>query len=174
MSRMSNAFRANIDSIEAAMQGLGLTVEDLSDSENMTLLAQTMDEGAALLGLPQIESVEDTVTGLLNGDDFSGKPQEIPELPGSGAVPGAGNDDDSDSDTEVKTKIVNSGGVTYLETEKTSSNGTTITSRTLIGSMSNTSAMRGGASAFGGMPTIRSFSGASGIDNFSTIKFLKA
>ncbi|MBQ7578467.1 MAG: hypothetical protein IJT21_09400 [Synergistaceae bacterium] len=170
MSRVSNAFRANIDSIQAAMSGLGLTVEDLSDSENLTLLGETLNEGAEALGLPQIENVDNEVAKLLGKDD---KKPEMPDLPGGSHNEPVKKENES-GETEVNTKIVNSGRVSYLETEKTSANGVTTTTRTMIGSMGKTSTMRGGVSAFGGMPTTKTFSGTSGISDLNRINFIKA
>ena len=66
MSQMSDTFRANEDSIRAAMEELGLSEEDLSSAENMALLANAMNEGAAKLGVPQIEDVDAAVERLMN------------------------------------------------------------------------------------------------------------
>ena len=170
MSRVSNAFRANIDSIQAAMSGLGLTVEDLSDSENLTLLGETLNEGAEALGLPQIDSVDDEVAKLLGKGES--QPPEMPDLPGGSHHEPIKQENES-GETEVNTKIISSGGVSYLETEKTSANGVTTTTRTMIGSMAKTSSMRGGVSAFGGVPTTKTFSGTSGISDLNRINFIK-
>lgn len=168
MSRVSNAFRANIGNIQAAMSGLGLKVEDLSDQENLTLLGDTLNEEAEILGLPQVESVDNEVAKLLGKSDK--QPPEMPELPGAAPVE---PEKESSGETEVSTKIINSGGVSYLETEKTAANGVTTTTRTMIGKMGKTSTMRGGVSAFGGMPTTKSFSGTSGISDLNILNFIK-
>ena len=172
MSRVSNAFRANITNIQAAMSGLGLKVEDLSDSENLTLLGETLNEEAEILGLPQVENVDTEVIKLLGKSDKGENKPEMPDLPGAAPFE---TKKDTGGQTEVSTKIVNSGGVSYLETEKTAANGVTTTARTMIGKMGKTSTMRGGVSAFGGMPTTKSksFSGSSGISDLKIINFIK-
>ena len=167
MSRVSNAFRANITNIQAAMSGLGLSVEDLSNQENLTLLGETLNEEAEILGLPQVESVDNEVSKILGKSE---KKPEMPDLPGAAPVE---PEKDTGGETEVSTKIINSGGVSYLETEKTAANGVTTTTRTMIGKMGKTSTMRGGVSAFGGMPTTKSFSGANGISDLNIINFIK-
>ncbi len=167
MSRVSNAFRANITNIQAAMSGLGLSVEDLSSQENLTLLGETLNEEAEILGLPQVESVDNEVSKILGKSE---KKPEMPDLPGAAPVE---PEKDTGGETEVSTKIINSGGVSYLETEKTAANGVTTTTRTMIGKMGKTSTMRGGVSAFGGMPTTKSFSGANGISDLNIINFIK-
>ena len=195
MSRMSNAFRANQDVIESAMSELGLSEEDLSDAENMTALANKLNEGAAELGLPQIEDVDAAVEAVLNGtsadsaapvsdDEMSEAPEGneppagMPPSGGPGGPKGPGGpggaessessaDEDEDEDSTT-TKIVNEAGVSYIETE-TTEDGVTKTTRTMIGAVGST--MPGGVSGFGGMPKVQGFSGMSGIGSFNAANF---
>lgn len=53
LSELSETFRANTDSILSTLDSLGLTLEDLSDKENLEKLAEAMNEGAAALGVPE-------------------------------------------------------------------------------------------------------------------------
>lgn len=64
LAQLSQAFRANEDSILATMEELGLSLEDLQDEENLSTLATAMNEGAAALGLPSIDDLDSLVTQL--------------------------------------------------------------------------------------------------------------
>lgn len=65
MDALSTAFRANADSIQMTLDSLGLTIDDLSDEENMKTFAAAMNEGAAKIGVPQIEDLDSTIESLL-------------------------------------------------------------------------------------------------------------
>ncbi|MCR5665585.1 MAG: hypothetical protein K6G01_02030 [Eubacterium sp.] len=132
MDALSQAFRANEDSIQMTMDSLGLTVEDLADEENMTALAAAMNEGAANLGLPQIEDLEGTVDSLMeviSGVDSTASATDETASEGQSAA-----SDSSSSEAEVETQIVTIDGVTYLETT-TTENGITTVERTEISSV---------------------------------------
>lgn len=193
MSKLSNAFRANQDSIESAMNELGLTEEDLNDAENLTALANAMNEGAENLGLPQIENVDEVVESILNGEEVSS--EENPVFPAEGSTPpkapggmppaggpggpgGSGgnapieeeDDDDDDDDETTTTKIINAGDISFIETEKTE-NGVKSTTRTMLGGSIGGN-IPGGVSSSGGIPSFSgSFSGMSGVNSFNARNF---
>ena len=64
LAQLSQTFRANEDSILMKMEELGLSLEDLQDEDNMTKLAEAMNEGAESLGLPTIENMDTVVSEL--------------------------------------------------------------------------------------------------------------
>lgn len=64
LSELSNTFRANTDSILSTLDSLGLTLEDLSDKENLEKLAEAMNEGAAALGVPVPEDSDSLIEEL--------------------------------------------------------------------------------------------------------------
>ncbi len=196
MSRMSSAFRANQDVIKSAMSELGLTEEDLREAENLTALANKLNDGAAELGLPQIEDIDAAVEEVLNGTSAGSiapvsSDGEIPEAPdgkeppkgtppsggpggpgGAGGPSGAGSsessdDEDEDEDSTTST-IVNELGLSYIETQRTE-NGVTTTTRTMLGSIGSTKP--GGVSSFGGMPQVQGFSGMNGMGAFNAMNF---
>ena len=57
MDMLSQTFRANADSIEMVLEQLGLNMEDLLDDTNMKKFADAMNQGAANLGVPQIDDL---------------------------------------------------------------------------------------------------------------------
>ncbi|MCR5468204.1 MAG: hypothetical protein K6F37_04510, partial [Lachnospiraceae bacterium] len=122
MDALSNAFRANADSILMTMETLGLTMDDLSDQSNLTALANAMNEGAANLGVPQIEDIDATVESLMN------KSNDTESTATTGTAGGGGG---GESDEETTTKIVTINGVQYLEIT-TTENGVTTTTRTVL------------------------------------------
>lgn len=126
LSQLSETFRANEDSILSTLESLGLTLDDLSDKDNLTALANAMNEGAQNLGLPTVENLEDAVDSLYNS--VSGGESVSDETAAAG---GSGGGSDSDEDTTT-TKIVTINGVTYLETTVTEM-GISTTTRTRIG-----------------------------------------
>ena len=64
LAQLSETFRANTDSILMKMEELGLSLEDLQDEDNLTKLAEAMNEGAESLGLPTIEDMDTVVSEL--------------------------------------------------------------------------------------------------------------
>nr|MCR4817408.1 hypothetical protein [Fretibacterium sp.] len=153
MSQMSSTFRANEDSILAAMEELGLSEEDLAEAENMALLANAMNEGAAKLGVPQIEDLDAAVeelmsvqasgsstektaaeaTGVAGGAGGAGAPAG-PGGPGgagnSGSSSGSASSEEESDETTSKVVIVN--GTAYMETT-TVKDGVTSKSLTPLG-----------------------------------------
>lgn len=126
LNQLSETFRANADSILSTLESLGFTLEDLSDKDNLTALANAMNEGAAKLGVPQIENLDDAVSGLY--DLVSGTAASNGTSASEGAASAGGG---SDSEDETTTEIVTINGITYLETT-TTENGITTTTRTRI------------------------------------------
>lgn len=61
---LSETFRVNPDSILMKLDELGLSLEDLSDEDNLASLATAMNEGAANMGLPTIEDLDSAVSTL--------------------------------------------------------------------------------------------------------------
>lgn len=64
LAQLSDTFRASPESILMTMESLGLSMEDLSDEENLTSLATAMSEGASSMGLPSAGNVEDLISSL--------------------------------------------------------------------------------------------------------------
>ena len=64
LAELSETFRANPDSILMKLDELGLSLEDLSDEDNLASLATVMNEGAANMGLPTIEDLDSAVSTL--------------------------------------------------------------------------------------------------------------
>ena len=64
LAELSETFRANPDSILMKLDELGLSLEDLSDEDNLATLATAMNEGAANMGLPTIEDLDSAVSTL--------------------------------------------------------------------------------------------------------------
>mgnify|MGYP006993855588 FL=1 len=64
LEELSETFRANPDSILMKLDELGLSLEDLSDEDNLASLATAMNEGAANMGLPIIEDLDSAVSTL--------------------------------------------------------------------------------------------------------------
>lgn len=64
LAELSETFRANPDSILMKLDELGLSLEDLSDEDNLASLATAMNEGAANMGLPTIEDLDSAVSTL--------------------------------------------------------------------------------------------------------------
>ncbi len=124
MSQLSNAFRANEDSILSTMENLGLTLEDLSDKENLSALADAMNEEAVNLGLPTVDNMDNTVDSLYESISAASENEE------GGAAAGGGGS--SSSQEETSTEIVMINGVPFLETTTTTSGVETVT-RTPLG-----------------------------------------
>ena len=64
LGELSETFRANPDSILVKLDELGLSLEDLSDEDNLASLATAMNERAANMGLPTIEDLDSAVSTL--------------------------------------------------------------------------------------------------------------
>ena len=64
LEELSETFRANPDSILMKLDELGLSLEYLSDEDNLASLATAMNEGAANMGLPTIEDLDSAVSTL--------------------------------------------------------------------------------------------------------------
>lgn len=64
LEELSETFRANPDSILMKLDELGLSLEDLSNEDNLASLATAMNEGAANMGLPTIEDLDSAVSTL--------------------------------------------------------------------------------------------------------------
>lgn len=64
LAELLETFRANPDSILMKLDELGLSLEDLSDEDNIASLATAMNEGAANMGLPTIEDLDSAVSTL--------------------------------------------------------------------------------------------------------------
>lgn len=64
LEELSETFRANPDSILMKLDELGLSLEDLSEEDNLASLATAMNEGAANMGLPIIEDPDSAVSTL--------------------------------------------------------------------------------------------------------------
>lgn len=68
ISKLSDTFRANADSILSTMESLGLSLEDLQDEDNLQTLADAMNMGAKSLGLPVASSDLETLVSQLYED----------------------------------------------------------------------------------------------------------
>lgn len=64
LEELSETFRTNPDSILMKLDELGLSLEDLSEEDNLASLATAMNEGAANMGLPTIEDLDSAVSTL--------------------------------------------------------------------------------------------------------------
>ena len=64
ISKLSDTFRANADSILSTMDSLGLSLEDLQDEDNLQTLADAMNTGAKSLGLLTTSNLETLVSQL--------------------------------------------------------------------------------------------------------------
>ena len=64
LEELSETFRVNPDSILMKLDELGLSLEDLSEEDNLASLATAMNEGAANMGFPTIEDLDSAVSTL--------------------------------------------------------------------------------------------------------------
>lgn len=71
VSNISESLRCNEDTILSTLESLGLTPEDLLDSDNIELLANALNEGAAALGLPTVDDLDQTISDLTSYVDSS-------------------------------------------------------------------------------------------------------
>ena len=134
MEVLSQVLRANTDSIQSTMDELGLTLDDLTSEENMATLASAMNQGAADLGLPTIDNLDDVVNGLMDAinattsETVDATAVTAAEETENGSSSGGSSSSD---DSETTTEIVTINGVTYLETT-TTENGIETTTRTVL------------------------------------------
>ena len=131
METLSQAFRANVDSIQMTMDSLGLTIDDLSDETNMTTLASAMNDGAIALGVPTVENMSDVVANLVQkarGVSEISSTETAAVEENQATATGSGTSSSSSSEDETTTQIVVINGITYLETTKVE-NGVEITTR---------------------------------------------
>ncbi|MBE5917860.1 MAG: hypothetical protein E7273_13595 [Pseudobutyrivibrio ruminis] len=131
METLSQAFRANVDSIQMTMDSLGLTIDDLSDETNMTTLASAMNDGAIALGVPTVENMSDVVANLVQkargvSEISSTETPAVEENQAASTESGGANSSNSEDETTEKIVVIN--GITYLETTKVE-NGVEITTR---------------------------------------------
>ncbi len=131
MSQLQDTFRANADSIQRTLDELGLSLEDLYDEDNMNNFASAMNEGAARIGVPQVENLDEAVANLLQNSQGVSKTTPT-ETSGVSSAQGSSSEDSatSDDDTSIQTVIIN--GMLYREIT-TTENGVEITTRELIG-----------------------------------------
>lgn len=66
VSSLSESLRANEDTILSTLESLGLTPEDLLDSENIELVANALNDGAKALGLPTVDDLDTIISALKN------------------------------------------------------------------------------------------------------------
>jgi hypothetical protein len=64
VSKLSESLRANEDTVLSTLESLGLTPEDLLDSENVELVANALNEGAQALGLPTVDDLDGIISEL--------------------------------------------------------------------------------------------------------------
>ena len=64
LEELSETFHVNPDSILMKLDELGLSLEDLSEEDNLASLATAMNEGAANMGFPTIEDLDSAVSTL--------------------------------------------------------------------------------------------------------------
>lgn len=131
METLSQAFRANVDSIQMTMDSLGLTIDDLSNETNMTTLASAMNDGAIALGVPTVENMSDVVANLVQkarGVSEISSTETAAVEENQAIATGSGTSSSSSSEDETTTQIVIINGITYLETTKVE-NGVEITTR---------------------------------------------
>ncbi len=69
MSMLSDALRANTESIERTMEELGMTAEDLTNQEKVSSLVNAMNQGAENLGVPQITDIDKIIESIMNAAD---------------------------------------------------------------------------------------------------------
>ena len=64
VSNISESLRCNEDTVLSTLQSLGMTPEDLLDSDNIATLANALNEGAKALGLPTVDDLDQTISDL--------------------------------------------------------------------------------------------------------------
>ncbi len=137
MVNLSQAFRANADSIQMTMDRLGLSLEDLSDEENMSTLATAMNDGAVALGVPTVENMSDVVANLVQkargvSEISATETAAVEENQGTAAEGGASSSSGSSgSEDETTVEVVVINGIRYLETTRIE-NGVEIKTRKVL------------------------------------------
>ena len=137
MVDLSQAFRANADSIQMTMDRLGLALEDLADEENMSTLATAMNDGAVALGVPTVENMSDVAANLVQkargGSEVSAtETAAVEENQGASTENGAsGSSGSSSSEDETTVEVVVINGIRYLETTRIE-NGVEIKTRKVL------------------------------------------
>lgn len=69
LDQISQTMRVNQDSILTTLDDLGLSVTDLYNSDNMSLLCNALDEKAGEMGLTQAEDLESNISSLTTAAD---------------------------------------------------------------------------------------------------------
>ena len=64
LSQISQTMRVNEDTITSTLDELGLTTADLLNADNMALLTNALNEGAAERGLPTVEDLDSATASL--------------------------------------------------------------------------------------------------------------
>ena len=137
METLSQVFRANADSIQMTMDRLGLSLEDLSDEENMSTLATAMNDGAVALGVPTVENMSDVVANLVQkargvSEVSATETAAVEENQGTSTEYGAsGSSGSSSSEDETTVEVVVINGIRYLETTRVE-NGVEIKTRKVL------------------------------------------
>ena len=130
METLSQVFRANADSIQMTMDRLGLSLEDLSDEENMSTLATA-------LGVPTVENMSDVVANLVQkargvSEVSATETAAVEENQGTSTEYGAsGSSGSSSSEDETTVEVVVINGIRYLETTRVE-NGVEIKTRKVL------------------------------------------
>lgn len=71
VNSISESLRCNKDTVLSTLESLGLSPKDLLDSDNITTLANTLNEGAAALGLPTVEDLDQVISDLTSSVESS-------------------------------------------------------------------------------------------------------
>ncbi len=69
MNILSDTLRANMDSIQDAMDQLGITMENLNDQDSVSSLVHAMNLGASNLGVPQLTDIDQIIETIMNAKD---------------------------------------------------------------------------------------------------------
>jgi len=64
VSSLSESLRANEETVLSTLESLGLTPEDLLDSDNIELVANALNDGAKALGLPTVDDLDSIISDL--------------------------------------------------------------------------------------------------------------
>ncbi len=135
MDTLSQAFRANADSIQMTMDSLGLTIEDLADETNMATLASAMNDGAVALGVPTVENLDEVVSNLvqqakgvseISSNETAAVEETQNSSTGSSTTGSGSSSSSSEDETTVEVVVIN--GMRYLE-NSTVENGVAIPTR---------------------------------------------
>lgn len=69
VSDISESLRCSEDSVLSTLESLGLTPEDLLDSDNIDTVANALNEGAEALGVPTVDDLDQTISDLKSSVD---------------------------------------------------------------------------------------------------------